>query len=188
MKQVNLKVFNPRSKAEIQQIPCAPRIKDLRGKKIVILGGMGEVLLTYLEEAMKQHFPDLQFRKWEWARPKAGATANFREPDLKDFKEIADNSDGVIVLLGLSGGSTPRAVLNASKIEKLGKPAVVVVANCFQASARFFARSEGLPDLALATLPMDYIPVQEEIESLKIGDKLANEIIEGLTLVDAKST
>jgi hypothetical protein len=181
VKQVTLRVSNPRSKAEIPQVPSAPRIRDLSGRTIVVLGGMGGILLTYLEEAMKKRIGNIQFRKWEWARPRAGATADFREPDLKDFKEIADHSDGVIVLMGLSGGSTPRAALNASKIEKLGKPAVVVVGNCFQSSARFFARTEGLPDLALATLPMDYVPVQEEIEKLKIGDKLANEIIEGLT-------
>jgi len=142
---------------------------------------MGGILLAYLEEAVKKRIRNIQFRKWEWARPRAGETADFREPNLKDFKEIAENSDGVIVLMGMSGGSTPRAVLNATKIEKLGRPAVVVVGNCFQSSARFFARSEGLPDLALATLPMDYVPIQEEIEELKLGDKLADEVIDGLT-------
>ena len=181
MNQGTLRVFNPRSKVEVSQVSCAPRIRDLTGKKIVVLGGMGGILLAYLEEAVKKRVRNIQFRRWEWARPRVGGTADFREPNLQDFKEIAENSDGVIVLMGMSGGSTPRAVLNAAKIEKLGRPAVVVVGNCFQSSARFFARSEGLPDLALATLPMDYVPIQEEIEELKLGDKLADEVIDGLT-------
>lgn len=182
MSQVTLKVLNPRSKVEVAQIPCAPRIKDLNGKKIVVLGGsMGGTLLTQIEEAMKKRVHNIQFRSWEWARPRAGEAADFREPNSNEFKKIAENSDGVMVLMGISGGSTPRAVLNATNIEKLGKPAVVVVGNCFQHAAKFFARSEGLPDLALATLPMDYGPVQEEIEKLKLGEKLADEIIEGLT-------
>jgi hypothetical protein len=111
VQQITLRVFNPRSKAEIPQIPCAPRIKDLTGKKIVVLGGMGGILLTYLEEEMKKSIPDIQFRKWEWARPRAGATADLGEPDLKDFKEIADNMMALLSLMGISGGSTPRAVL-----------------------------------------------------------------------------
>jgi hypothetical protein len=180
--QVTLKVLNPRSRVEIPQVPCAPRIKDLTGKKIVIVGGMGDLLMTSVEEVMKKRIRDIQFHRWVWTRPPgSGEIADFREPNLEEFKKIAENSDGVIVLMGLSGGSTPRAVLNAAKIEKFGKPAVVILGNCFQPIARFFARSEGLPDMALGVLPMDYIPTKEEVEGLKIGEKLANEIIEGLT-------
>ncbi|HEY93873.1 MAG TPA: hypothetical protein G4O15_02900 [Dehalococcoidia bacterium] len=177
--QLTLKVLNPRSRVEIDQVPNAPRIKDLTGKKIVVLSNMGNELLTYIEEAMKNRIRDIQFQKWEWPRLRAGET--FREPNLDDYKNIAENSDGVVVLLGISGGSTPRAVLNAAKIEKFGTPAVVIVGRCFQQIARFFARSEGLPDIALGTLPMDYVPTEEDIEELKIREKLADEIIEGMT-------
>ena len=177
--QVTLKVLNPRSRVEIDQVPNAPRIKDLTGKKIVVLGNMGNELLAYIEEPLKNRIRNIQFQKWEWPRLRAGET--FREPNLDDFKNIAENSDGVVVLLGISGGSTPRAVLNAAKIEKFGTPAVVIVGSCFQQIARFFARSEGLPDIALGTLPMDYVPTEEDIEKLKIGEKLADEIIGGMT-------
>jgi hypothetical protein len=97
------------------------------------------------------------------------------------LKEIAGQCDGVVVAMGISGGSTTRTTPDAVRIEKLGKPAVLIVTRCFQSNARFIARSEGLEDLAIAPLILDYVPPAEEIERLQIAEKVADEVVKALT-------
>ncbi|MFC2016564.1 hypothetical protein ACFLUF_02495 [Chloroflexota bacterium] len=56
-----------------------------------------------------------------------------------------------------------------------------IVAKGFEFAARFSAQHEGLPDLALASLPQPGVPLPKEIEESGLGGKIADEVIEGLT-------
>jgi hypothetical protein len=45
-------------------------------------------------------------------------------------------------------------------IEKMGIPAAFIVTRCFETTARYFARSQGLLDVAVAPFAFDYVPRQ----------------------------
>lgn len=177
--RLQLRVFNPRGIVKGASLSSnAPRLENLKGKKIGLLrpqGWVGKVFYPYLEKALKTRLHDTELRTWEMS---VLGDANAR---MAKLKEVADNSDGVVVAMGISGGSTTRITPNAVKIEKLGKPVALIVTKCFKSTARFIARSEGLEDLAIAPLILDYVPPAEEIESLKIAEQVADEIVKALT-------
>jgi hypothetical protein len=119
--------------------------------------------------------PAAEFRTWEMS---VLGDARARAATLR---EVAENSDAVIVAMGMSGGSTTRTAPDAIRIEKSGKPVAFIVTKCFKSNARFLARSEGLEDLAVAPLILDYVPPAEEIEKLDIAEKVADEVVIALT-------
>ena len=96
--KVSLKVFNPRGELEsIPQVSISPRLDKLTGKKIGILNNSkagGEMLLPYLEEALKKRVPDAELRTW---RVLFASPPDVKEPKLR---EIAEYADGVIALTG----------------------------------------------------------------------------------------
>jgi hypothetical protein len=176
--QTQIRVLNPTGSSEVAAIPNAPRLKDLNGKKIGILRNrvpVGQIFYPYLDKALRNRMPNAEFRTWEMS---VLASADARAANLR---EVAENSDAVIVAMGMSGGSTTRTAPDAIKIEKFGKPVAFIVTNCFKSNARFLARSEGLADLAIAPLILDYVPPAEEIESLGIAEKVADEVARALT-------
>jgi hypothetical protein len=176
--QTNLKVLNPTGKSEIPLIRNAPRLKNLDGKRIGILRNrvpVGQIFYPYLDRALRNRMPNTEFRTWEMS---VLGDADARAAKLR---EVADNSDAVIVAMGMSGGSTTRTAPDAIRIEKSGKPVAFIVTNCFKSNARFLARSEGLEDLAIAPLILDYVPPAEEIEKLEIAEKVADEVVRALT-------
>jgi hypothetical protein len=177
--QTRLKVLNPTGITErLSFMPNAPRLRSLNGKKIGILKNrvpVGQIFYPYLDKALKNRMPGAEFRTWEMS---VLGDANARAAKLK---EAADKSDAVIVAMGISGGSTTRTAPDAIGIEKLGKPVAFIVTKCFKSNARFLARSEGLEDLAVAPLILDYIPPTEEIEKLEIAEKVADEVVGALT-------
>jgi hypothetical protein len=176
---IELKVLNPRGEAESNVIiPASPRLKELSGKKIGIISlkmPVGETFFPRLESALKNKAPGAAWRVWDV--PFTGGP----EARTAKLKEIADNSDGVVISLAISGGSTTRITPDAIQIEKFGKPCVLVLAKAFQPTARFIARGQGLEDLALAPLESDYVPPAEEIINFSVAEKVAELVIKGLT-------
>jgi len=177
--QTELRILNPTGRSEHLSLkPNAPRLKDLNGKKISIFKNrvpVGQIFYPYLDRALKKRIPGAEFSTWEMSILGDPAARAAR------IKEVADNSDAVIVAMGISGGSTTRTAPDAIAIEKLGKPVAFIVTKCFKSNARFLARSEGLEDLAVAPLILDYVPPAEEIEKLEIAEKVADEVVRALT-------
>jgi hypothetical protein len=176
---VELTVCNPRG--EFETLPMAspsPRLQSLHGKKIGVLefgtgAGLAEALLPRLESALRKRVGRIDFREWP----------AFIAPELRDSrsKEIAKYSDGIIVLLGFTGTSSARTAREAVDLEKLGKPVAFMVTRPFEANARFIARREGLSDISLAVVPVDSLPLNEEIEQLGLAEKAADAVISALT-------
>jgi hypothetical protein len=175
-----LTVCNPRGGNEtLHTIAPSPRLKSLDGKKIGILkfgtgSGLAEELLPQLEDALRKRIGRIDFREWP----------AFIAPELREArsKEIADYSDGIIVLLGFTGTSSARTAREAVDLEKLGKPVAFMVTRPFEANARFIARREGLSDISLAVVPVDSLPLPDEVRKWELGDKAADEVIRALTL------
>jgi hypothetical protein len=174
-----LKVFNPRGETEeIPVIPTSPRINDLKGKKIGIIRiriQAGEVLFPYLEKALKERAPST---RWDSLEMLFIENAEKRTVWLK---EMIDPYDGIVISLAISGGSTTRITPLAVEIENLGKPVALIVTNCFQTTARYFAQNQGLEDIAVAPFAMDYVPPAGEIEKLNLAEDVADKVIRALT-------
>jgi hypothetical protein len=179
-RKVELRVNNPRGEFEsLRMVSPSPRLKSLDGKKIGILkfgtgAGLAEELLPQLEDALRKRVSRIDFREWP----------AFIAPELREArsKEIAEYSDGIIVLLGFTGTSSARTAREAVDLEKLGKPVAFMVTRPFEANARFIARREGLSDISLAVVPVDSLPLTDEIRELELGEKAADEVIRALTI------
>jgi hypothetical protein len=176
--EVTLKVLNPRGKIEnAPRFSASTRLKTLAGKKIGVLKfgvwGVTEKIWPQVEKALKKRVDDIQFREWSFMP--GGVTREAR------LKEIVEYSDGVIVMLGLTGTSSARTALDAVAIEKLGKPVAFAITRPFETNARFVSAREGLPDISLVVVPLDALPHPGEIEELQIGEKFAEDAIRALT-------
>ena len=176
-KDIKLKVHNPRGRIETApRFPASPRLKSINGKKIGVLKfgvwGITEKLWPHLEEALKNRSEDVQFREWSFMRNPASREAR--------NKELVENSDGVIVMLGLTGTSSARVALDAVEIERLGIPVAFAITRPFETNARFVASREGLPDISLVVVPLEALPHPSEIEELDFN-KIADDVINALT-------
>lgn len=175
---ITLNVLNPRGKIEnTPRFSASPRLKTLAGKKIGVLKfgvwGVTDKIWPQVEVALKKRVENIQFREWSFM-----AGPGSREDRLK---EIVEYSDGVIVMLGLTGTSSARTALDAVAIEKLGKPVAFAITRPFETNARFVSAREGLPDISLVVVPLDALPHPGEIEELHIADKFADDAIKALT-------
>jgi hypothetical protein len=175
-KDIKLKVYNPRGKSKkAPRFPASPRLKSINGKKIGILKfgvwGITEKLWPRLKETLKERSDDVQFREWSFTSPASR---------IERLKEIAEYSDGVIVMMGLTGTSSARVALDAVAIEKLGKPVAFAITRPFETNARFVSGREGLPDISLVVVPLEALPHLSEIEELNFN-KFADDVIHALT-------
>jgi hypothetical protein len=185
-KDTKLEVHNPRGRIErAPRFSAAPRLKSINGRKIGVLKfgvwGITEKLWPRLENALKKKAEDVQFREWSFMSPAS------REERLK---EITEYSDGVIVMLGLTGTSSARVALDAVEIEKLGKPVAFAITRPFKTNAGFVAGREGLPDISLVVVPLEALPHPSEIEELDFS-RFADDVIRALTetpLINAEET
>jgi hypothetical protein len=176
--KVELTVCNPRGGLETPlMVSPSPRLHSLDGKKIGVLmfslWGLAETLLPQLKDALRKRVDGIEFREWSAFMP-----ADSKEARLK---EVAEYSDGIIVLLGFTGTSSARTALDAVYLEKLGKPVAFMITRPFQANARFIARREGLADISLVAVPVDSLPFTDEIKALNLGEKAAEDVIRALT-------
>ena len=97
-------------------------------------------LLPQSASALKKRVGRIDFR--------SGPLSYHRSSRDARSKEIAEYSDGIIVLLGFTGTSSARTAREAVDLEKLGKPVAFMVTRPFEANAKFIARREGLSDIS----------------------------------------
>lgn len=95
--QVILNILSPRGDIFVPPVtPISARLSSLAGKKIGILNNSkagADAFQPYLEKALKEAIPDLQFRTW-------GIPFNVYPGKDKDLKAMAEWSDAVIGILG----------------------------------------------------------------------------------------
>ncbi|MEJ2247854.1 MAG: hypothetical protein P8Y80_17545, partial [Acidobacteriota bacterium] len=176
---VKLTVCNPRGGSKtLPVVSPSPRLHSLNGKKIGVLvfslWGLAETVLPQLKDALRKQVGRIEFREWSALMPVESRDAR--------LKEIAEYSDGIIVLLAFTGTSSARTMRDAVHLEKMGKPVAFMVTRPFQANARFIARREGLSDMSVISVPVDSLPLADEIMELKLGEKAADDVIKALTL------
>ncbi len=95
---VILTVLNPRGEtAASRQTASVSRLNTLAGKRIGVLSNgktSGEVLLPFVQAALKKRIPDIEIRVWRV--PFADA------PELNESKitALAEYADGAVALIG----------------------------------------------------------------------------------------
>ena len=176
--KVELSVLNPRGKiAGTPRIIASPRLNTLTGKKIGVLKfgvwGITEKIWPGVKEELKKRVSNIQFREWSFT----GSPVSREERQ----KEIVEYSDGIILMLGMTGTSSARTAVEAVELERMGKPVAFAVTKPFQTNARLVAGREGLPDISLVVVPLDALPHPGEIEELQIADKFADDVVKALT-------
>lgn len=174
-----IRVLNPRGETEKVPLRAAsPRLRDLKGKKIGIIRiriQAGEVLFPYLDKALKEQAPDT---RWDILDIPISGDSDDRAARIR---ETVRQYDGMVISMAISGGSTTRLTPDAVFIEKMGVPAAFIVTRCFETTARYFAQSQGLQDIAIAPFAMDYVPPADEILRLNLADDIAAKVIRALT-------
>jgi len=94
---VTLEVLSPRVDFEkAAPLTMVPRLADLSGKKIGIINNTkagADAFQPYLEEVLKEAVPTIELKIWS-------ISYNAYEGKEEDLKEVAEASDGVIVLIG----------------------------------------------------------------------------------------
>jgi hypothetical protein len=175
----DITVLNPRGEIENQELVLpSPRLQNLDGKTIGVIrfgtgSGLAEQLLPLLLEALKKRISDVKFKMW---------SANIApETRAGRLQEIVSSCDAVLVMLGFTGTSSARTAKDAVDIEKSGRPVAFMVTRPFRANAKFIARREGLADIALAVVGVDSLPLPEEIPTLGLEEKGAEDVIFALT-------
>jgi len=90
-------VLSPRVDFEkAAPLTMVPRLADLSGKKIGIINNTkagADAFQPYLEEVLKEAVPTIELKIWS-------ISYNAYEGKEEDLKEVAEASDGVIVLIG----------------------------------------------------------------------------------------
>lgn len=91
-------------------------------------------------------------------------------PD-SELEEFAAKVDVVVNGEGLCGSCTAASILDAIKLEALGKPTITIVQDRFEPSARFHAKNLGLPDLFLY---VEAAPAAGSVQQYNAADMQAN--------------
>jgi hypothetical protein len=165
-----------------------PRVKDLREASIGMFAGFKEhwpLILKEVERQLKEKFPTARFSHYQYIKDctEIEKDDEYRSSFEKWLKEV----DTVISANGDAGSCTLYLAFNTAYIEKMGKPAVMLVNKHFMNLARSAAASRNVPCLRLVpnnifdfTRYRSLEGIVEEVIRPEIA-KILNDIIVALT-------
>lgn len=146
-----LVVHNPVASPElVLAITSAPRLSDLRGKRIGLYWNMkpgGKAALDRVEMILTARYPGVTI-----TRLQGSVGASVRHLTDSDADAIAGDCDAVVGTTGDCGGCTLWLSHDMKELEKRRVPTVALVAEGFVPDYRRAAESAGIPDLSFATL------------------------------------
>jgi hypothetical protein len=129
-------------------VPLAPRISDLRGKRLGLVDNSkvnADLFLAHLSDTLVDRFGVIIHRKVRKLAPK----------DHLDETEIGSlvECDAVVQCFGDCGTSTSISVADAVELERRGVPTVTVFSTAFANAARNQAVGRGIGNLQLVRIP-----------------------------------
>lgn len=173
--KVTLTCLNPygeKSKSPKAMGLFAPRVKDLKGKRIALvwcekLGG--ENYFDDLQKLLEKKLPDTKLLRMNWV-------------DGIE-KRLLEETDTFVYGVGDSGIGAWESTSRTISIEKMGKPGIVVYASHLVPNAKASAEAQGMPTLRMVTLPTnEYYPNRVSSERLQsVAEKTVDQIIDSLT-------
>jgi len=133
-----------------------PRISDLKGKTIGMYAHFKEhapLILKEVERQLKEKFPTAKFSYFQYPRDTAEI---INDAEYKvSFEEWLSRVDTVISGYGDAGSCAMFLAYNTAAIEKLGKPAVMMVNKDLVNPARKGASVRNVPRLRLVTTTIE---------------------------------
>lgn len=171
--QIHWEVLNPESEYEISVRMMAPRLENLRGRRIGLLWNgqpNGDNLLEAIGKLLKQKFEDIQLNKFNFH---IGVSP-------ENIKQMTETCDGIVAAIGACGSCTRWTIHDSAEIEKLGRPTVVIATNAFIELGRLMAEANEIPSLRLVEThhPIAGLPAEKIRER---ADSLIEAIVSGLT-------
>lgn len=178
--------LNPRaSMNDIQQVPLAPRIKDLSCSVIYFVeswpvnSGFEEILLKATEH-FKQRYPKITINQVK--KPNA-----YSMDDPEFWDELIQKADAFVYFSGPSCSTTSYAITWPAKLEKRGLPGVTVLYEYLIEDAEVAKKREGVKvRYAPVPYPYDKIPnsqmsaILQQIEEALTRPLTPDECVTGL--------
>jgi hypothetical protein len=170
------------------QMGLQPRVNNLKGKTIGMYAHFKEqapLILKEIEQQLKEKFPTTKFTYFQYLKDTAEIV---NDPEYKaSFEKWLSNVDTVISGYGDAGSCAMFLAYNTSAIEKLGKPAVMIVNKELLGPARKGASVRNIPKLRFVSTSiedMSFIPSLDSVVEKIIRPeimKVIDEIIAALT-------
>jgi hypothetical protein len=174
-KKISLICLNPQAEMVVPEKIMgltAPRIADLRGKRIGLVWCEkkgGENYFDSVQELLEKRYPTATILRMNWA---AGIE-----------KKLLEEVDTFIYGVGDSGIGAWESTARTIAMEKLGKPGVVIFCSHLILNARASANTQGMPAVRMVTVPSsEYYPNRVNVARLRpVAEKTIDAIIKSLT-------
>ncbi|MBG6120147.1 MULTISPECIES: UGSC family (seleno)protein [unclassified Sphingobium] len=151
-------ILSPKGRANYSISPIAPRLTDLRGKRIGLLDNKkanADIVLDELGRVLEAEYGAtvvLRLQKPDTARPASG---------YGYIDRLVDGVDAVINAYGDCGSCTSWCIHDSVDLEKRGIPVATINTDEFASLGQFDAIAKGLPGLPIVTVPH---PIGDNLE------------------------
>ncbi len=179
-------VYSPAGESSIKQIKQAPRLSDLNGKTIAIVGGsfMASVTHPEIKRLILEHYPNAKVILLSeigsaGPYPAPGVKRQQKDDFEKKLKEMG--VDAVISGNGGCGLCTPKEEGSCITAEYLGIPSVMIAAPGFVEQAKATALTAGVPVQRVAEYPGAFASHTHDELIKNTREVLWKQIIDGLT-------
>ncbi|MEM1542377.1 MAG: hypothetical protein QXF59_01790 [Candidatus Bathyarchaeia archaeon] len=186
--EMEYETLNPVGESETVVRGLNPRVKSLEGATIGMFAGFKEhwpLVLKEVEHQLNKRFPTARFSHFQYVKD---CTEIERDDESKaPFENWLKGVDTVISGYGDAGSCCLFLAYNTAYIEKMGKPAVMLVKRGFEGVARSGATSRGVPLLRLVSTDIPDLTRYRSLEGVieKIIrpeiEKVLDDIIVALT-------
>jgi hypothetical protein len=178
---MDYEVLSPWAEVDPVEVkPLQPRLKDLNGKTIGLYAHFKDqavIVQQEVETQLKQKYPRAQFKYFQYVVDTAEVINDTRY--RASFEAWFNGIDAVVSAWGDMGSCTMYLAYNTADMEKLGKPAVLLLGETFINQAKRGAVARGIPSLRLVKIG---ITPQDQPDTIRPAvTAILDDIIDGLT-------
>ncbi len=164
-------VLNPRGEADsVNTIGLNPRLADLNGKTIGLYSSFKQHWAIICDEVGKQlqaKYPTIKLKRFQYTKDLNSDTQIAevsKDPEVRPiFEKWLKDCDAAIVANADAGSCTLYLTYNATIVEQLGKPVVMLLDKEFTDCARSAMALRGVPSMRLVELPVPDISTEPDI-------------------------
>jgi len=164
-------VLNPRGEVDpMEIIGLRPRVSDLNGKTIGLYSSFKQHWAIIVDEIGKQlqaRYPTIKLTRFQYTKDLNADTRVAevaRDPEIRPiFEKWLSGVDAAVVANADAGSCTLYLTYNATIVERLGKPVVMMLDKEFTDCAKSAAQLRGVPAMRLVELAIPDISTEPDI-------------------------